>query len=253
MSHIPPLDPMVAARKGFRESEERLKRFWKTVDVAQEDGGWAVRLDGRTPKTPAHARMLLPTEAAARLVADEWAAQGEFIEPGTMPATRLASTAIDRVSQVRDAVADEIAAYAGSDALCYLAEHPTPLVERQAREWTPWRDWAARELGVALEPAEGIVHRAQDPAAVARVKALALGLDDFALTGLAAAVPLLGSAILGLALHRGALSGEAAFDLSRIEEAFQEDQWGVDAEAAERTANRRAEAVLFDRWFRALA
>ncbi|HEY1223684.1 MAG TPA: ATP12 family protein [Brevundimonas sp.] len=252
MSHIPPLDPMVAARKGFRESEERLKRFWKTVDVAESESGWAVLLDGRTPKTPAHARLVLPTEAAARLVAGEWAAQGEFIEPGTMPATRLASTAIDRVSQVRDAVADEIAAYAGSDALCYLAEHPTPLVEKQAREWTPWRDWASRELGVMLEPAEGIVHRAQDPAAVARVKALALDLDDFALTGLAAAAPLLGSAILGLALHRGALSGEAAFDLSRIEEAFQEDQWGVDAEAAERTANRRAEAVLFDRWFRAL-
>ncbi len=253
MSHIPPLDPMVAARKGFRESEERLKRFWKTVDVAEAEGGWAVLLDGRTPKTPAHARLVLPTETAARLAADEWAAQGEFIEPGTMPATRLASTAIDRVSQVRDAVADEVAAYAGSDALCYVAEHPTPLVEKQAREWTPWRDWAARELGVTLEPAEGIVHRAQDPAAVARVRELALDLDDFALTGLAAAVPLLGSAILGLALHRGALSGEAAFELSRIEEAFQEDQWGVDAEAAERTANRRAEAVLFDRWFRALA
>lgn len=253
MSHIPPLDPMVAARKGFRESEERLKRFWKTVDVAQGEGGWTVLLDGRAPKTPAHAKMTLPTEAAARLVADEWAAQGEFIEPGTMPATRLASTAIDRVSQVRDAVADEIAAYAGSDALCYVAEHPTPLVERQAREWAPWRDWAGRELGVVLEPAEGIVHRAQDPAATARVKELALGLDDFALTGLAAVTPLLGSAILGLAVQRGVLSGEAAFDLSRLEEAFQEAQWGVDEEAAERTANRRAEAVLFDRWFRALA
>ncbi|MBX9803312.1 MAG: ATPase [Caulobacteraceae bacterium] len=253
MSHIPPLDPSVAARKGFRESEERLKRFWTAVDVVEGEGGWAVTLDGRTPKTPAHAPLRLPTEAAARLAAEEWAAQGEFIDPATMPATRLASTAIDRVSQVREAVADEIAAFAGSDLLCYLAEHPTSLVEKQARAWTPWRDWAARELGVALEPAEGIVHRAQAPAAMARVKALALELDDFALTGLAAAVPLLGSAILGLALHRGALSGEAAFDLSRIEEAFQEDQWGVDAEAAERTANRRAEAVLSDRWFRALA
>ena len=253
MSHIPPLDPNVAARKGFRESEERLKRFWKAVGVAHGDGGWAVLLDGRAPKTPAHAKLILPTEAAARLVADEWAAQGEFIEPASMPATRLASTAIDRVGRVRDAVADEIAAYAGSDALCYVAEHPAALVERQAREWSPWRDWAARELGVTLEPAEGIVHRAQDPRAVARVKALALELDDFSLTGLAAAVPLLGSAILGLALQRGALSGEAAFELSRLEEIFQESQWGVDAEAAERTAARRAEAVLFDRWFRALA
>ena len=133
MSHIPPLDPMVAARKGFRESEERLKRFWKAVDVVEGEGGWSVTLDGRTPRTPAHAKLTLPTEAAARLVAEEWAAQSEFIEPGTMPATRLAATAIDRVSQTREPVADEIAAYAGSDALCYLAEHPTPLVTRQAR------------------------------------------------------------------------------------------------------------------------
>lgn len=251
MSHIPPLDPNVAARKGFRESEERLKRFWTVADVAQGEGGWSVTLDGRTPKTPAHARLTLPTRAAARLVADEWAAQDEFIEPGTMPATRLASTAIDRVSQTRAPVADEIAAYAGSDLVCYLAETPGSLVEQQVREWTPWRDWA-RELGVPLEVAEGLTHKTQDPAAVARVRDLALALDDFALTGLAAAVPLLGSAVLGLAVQRGALAGELAFDLSRIDEAFQESRWGVDAENAARTAARRAEAVLFDRWFRAL-
>ena len=86
MSHIPPLDPNVAARKGFRESEERLKRFWTAVDVAEGEGGWSVTLDGRTPKTPAHAKLTLPTESAARLVAGEWAAQGAFIDPGTMPA-----------------------------------------------------------------------------------------------------------------------------------------------------------------------
>ncbi|WP_332638964.1 ATP12 family chaperone protein [Brevundimonas sp.] len=253
MSHIPPLDPNVAARKGFRESEERLKRFWTTAGVREGKGGWAVTLDGRTPKTPAHAQLILPTEAAARLVADEWAAQGEFIDPATMPATRLASTAIDRVSQAREPVAGEIAAFAGSDLLCYLADHPTSLAVEQAREWTPWRDWAALELGVTLEAAEGIIHRPQDPAAVARVRELALRLDDFALTGLATAVPLLGSAVLGLAVQRGVLSGEAAFELSRLDEAFQERQWGVDEEAAERTAGRRAEAVLLDRWFKALA
>lgn len=252
MSHIPPLDPNVAARKGFRESEERLKRFWTEVTVAPRDAGVVVLLDGRAPKTPAHAPLILPTQAAARLVADEWAGQGEFLDPATMPATRLAATAIDRVSQARKPVADEIAAYAGSDLLCYLAEHPTSLVTQQAAQWGPWRDWAASALGVVLEPAQGIVHRAQDPAAIARVRAHALALDDFALTGLATAVPLLGSAVLGLALQRRALSGEAAFDLSRLEEAFQEAQWGVDADNAERTAARRAEAILLDRWFRAL-
>ena len=231
---------------------DKVRRIWTAVDIAPEETGWAVRLDGRTPKTPAGAAVVLPTEAAARMVADDWAAQGEFLEPATMPAQRLAATAIDRVSQAREAVADEVAAYAGSDALCYLAEAPAGLVERQARAWAPWRDWAAQELGAALEPGEGIIHRAQSPEALARVRALALDLDDFALTGLAALVPLLGSDVLGLAVQRGALSGLEAFDLSRIDEAFQEDQWGVDAEAAERTAARRAEAALFDRWFRAL-
>jgi chaperone required for assembly of F1-ATPase len=252
MSHIPPLDPNVAARKGFRESEERRKRFWKEASVAAEADGWVVLLDGRAPRTPAHARFLLPTEAAARMVAGEWAAQGEFLDPGTMPATRLAATAIDRVSQTREPVADEIAAYVGSDLLCYLADHPSNLVAEQTREWAPWRDWAARELDVHVEATQGIVHRPQPPESLVRVRDLALALDDFALTGLAMAVPLLGSAILGLAVQRGALAGEAAFDLSRLDEAFQERQWGVDADNAERTAARRAEAILLDRWFRAL-
>ena len=252
MSHIPPLDPLVAARKGFRELEERIRRFWTTVDVARVEDGWAVLLDGRTPKTPAKAPLILPTEAAARLVGGEWAAQGEFLEPSTMPGTRLASTAIDRIGQARAAVADEIAAYAGSDVVCYLADHPTALVARQAQAWTPWRDWAAREMGVALEPVAGIVHRPQSAEAVARVKAHALALNDFRLTGLAMAVPLFGSAVLGLALEQGALSGEAAFDVSRVDEMFQEEQWGVDAEAAERTAARRSEAILLEQWFSAL-
>lgn len=252
MSHIPPLDPRVAAKKGFRESEERLKRFWKEASVAPDGEGHVVLLDGRAPKTPAHAWIVLPTLAAAQMVADEWAAQGEFIDPGTMPATRLAATAIDRVSQTREPVADEIASYVGSDLLCYLAEHPTPLVADQTRLWAPWRDWAAAELGVHVEATQGIIHLAQSPDGIARVRALALELDDFALTGLATAVPLLGSAILGLAVQRGAVSGAAAFELSRLDEAFQERQWGIDADNAERTEARRAEAVLLDRWFRAL-
>ncbi len=171
MSHIPPLDPMVAARKGFRESEERLKRFWKEASVAAgEAGGWVVLLDGRAPKTPAHNRFLLPTEAAARMVADEWGAQGEFLDPGTMPATRIAATAIDRVAVTREPVAEEIAAYVGSDLLCYLAEHPTPLVAEQSRAWTPWREWAERELGVVVVATQGIIHRAQPPESIARVR-----------------------------------------------------------------------------------
>ncbi|WP_312596254.1 ATP12 family protein [Brevundimonas sp.] len=247
-------DQPASHRPRFVElSPDRIARFWTEAGVgAHPEGGWAVLLDGRTPKTPDKAPLVLPTEAAARMAADEWGAQGQFLDPSTMPATRLASTAIDRIGGAREAVADEIAAYAGSDVVCYLAEHPMALVERQTREWGPWRAWAAREMGVVLEPTSGIVHRPQSAEAIGRVKAHALTLDDFRLTGLATAVPLLGSAVLALAVERGALSGGEAFDLSRIDEAFQEDQWGVDAEAAERTQARRDEAELLDRWFRAL-
>jgi chaperone required for assembly of F1-ATPase len=250
--HIPPLDPQVAARKGFRESEERIRRFWKTVSVEPGEGGWSVLLDGRAPKTPAGAPLVLPTEAAARMVADEWAAQGEHLDPGTMPATRLAATAIDRVCLARTETAEEIARYAGSDALCYFAEHPASLVARQEAAWGRWLDWAEREHGVRLHRAAGIAHVAQPDDSTARIRDLALDLDDLTLTGLATAVGLFGSAVLALAVQRGELSGEEAFEVSRIDEAFQEEQWGVDAGAAERTAARRAEAVVLDRWFRAL-
>ena len=252
MPPMPPLDPHVAARKGFRESEERIRRFWKEASVEAQDERWAVLLDGRAPKTPAGAPLVLPTRAAAELCRAEWAAQGEYLEPETLFFTRLAATAIDRIGAARDAVAAEIAAYAGSDLLCYLADSPTALVERQAREWGPWRDRAAREPGLRLDPVAGIIHQPQPPETLARMTALALALDDFALAGLAMAGPLFGSAVLGLAVQRGALSGEAAFELSRLDEAFQEEQWGADEEAAARTASRRAEAMRLDQWFRAL-
>lgn len=252
MSHIPPLDPNVAARKGFKESEERIKRFWKTADVARTEDGWAVQLDGRTPKTPAHRKLVLPTQAAAQMVADEWAAQGEFLDAGTMPATRLASTAIDRVVEVMEAVADEVAAYAGNDLTCYLAEAPQSLIERQEREWGQWRKWAEDKHSIRLVPVQGIVHQTQDQASLDRVKALAMSLDHFQLSGLAMAVPLLGSAVLGLALQQGELSGEAAYDLSRLDEAFTEERWGVDEEASLRAAAQRAETVMLEQWFKAV-
>ena len=231
---------------------DQVRRFWKAVSVEPDGQGWAVRLDGKMPKSPAGHSLVVPTQAAAQLVAEEWAGQGDILIPATMPATRLAFTAIDRVREVREAVADEITAYAGSDAICYLAETPDSLVERQARDWTPWRDWAERDLGCVLVPVAGIVHRTQADEALAAVRKQALALDDYALTGLAMATPLLGSAVLAFAVQRGALSGAEAFDLSRLDEAFTEERWGVDAEAAERTEGLRAEAVMLERWFAAL-
>ncbi|HEX5777156.1 MAG TPA: ATP12 family protein, partial [Caulobacteraceae bacterium] len=205
-----------------------------------------------TPRSPAGRPLVLPTQALAELVAAEWAGQGEHIAMATMAATRLAWTAIDRVAEAHTEVAAEVARYAGSDLCCYLAEQPAALVERQARLWAPLREWAKDELGVALHPAEGIVHKPQPLTSLLRAEKLAEALDDFTLTGLAHATALFGSAVLAFALQRGRLSGAEAFALSRLDEAFQEEQWGVDAEAAERTQMLAAEAAMLERWFAAL-
>lgn len=244
---------MAERPSGFVEfAPDQVRRFWTQVSVEPDGQGWAVKLDSRMPKSPQGHSLVLPTQSSAQLVAGEWAAQGDVLIPASMPATRLAFTAIDRVREARREVADEIAAYAGSDALCYLAQEPAALVARQASEWTPWRDWAERELGAVLLPVAGIIHRPQSQEALAAIRGHALKLDDYALTGLAMATPLFGSAILGFAVQRGAMSGVQAYELSRLDEAFTEERWGLDEEAAERAEGLRIEATLLERWFAAL-
>ena len=169
-----------------------------------------------------------------------------------MPATRLAFTAIDRISETRAEVAKEVAAYAGSDLLCYRADHPTPLVERQTREWQPLLDWAHSVLGFNFTPVTGIIHTPQPAQTLADIEALALSMDDFSLAGVAYASGLLGSTVLALALRAGELDGQRALDLSRLEETFQADIWGQDAEARLRADNLAIEALALERWFTAL-
>jgi chaperone required for assembly of F1-ATPase len=240
------------AQRGFKEPGELPRRFYKAVEVVEVNGAFEVQLDGRTPKSPAGKPLALPTRALADLVAAEWAGQGDHIVMAEMVATRLAWTAIDRVGEAHAEVAAEVARYAGSDALCYVAEQPLELVERQAREWRPLLDWARIELGVELHAVEGIVHRPQPPQSLARVEALAAELDDFTLAALAHATALFGSAVLALAVQRGRLTGEQAFALSRLDEVFQEERWGIDDEAAERTKRLTGEAQMLGRWFAAL-
>jgi chaperone required for assembly of F1-ATPase len=237
---------------GKGDGVEKPRRFYKTVTVGEADGGHVVLLDGRAPKTPSGRKVILPTPALAALVAADWDAQAVEIDSLRMPAQRLAATAIDRVGGVREDVADEIARYAGSDLLCYRAESPVGLVEVQSRSWDPVLDWAAEDLGLRLTAVGGIIHSPQPEGALSRVRALALGLDDFGLTALAHATSLFGSAVLALALQRGRLDGREAHDIARLDEAWQEERWGVDYEAADRTAARLEEALLLERWFRAL-
>jgi chaperone required for assembly of F1-ATPase len=243
-------------QKGFREPGEKPRRFYEAVTVAEvpgdEGGGFAVQLDGRNLRGPKGGRVVLPTRALAGQVADEWAGQGERLELARMHATRLANTAIDSVPLAREATAQSVADYAASDLICYFAEAPGGLVERQLKGWGPMLERIEAEAKLAFVRAAGIVHREQPRETLAGVKALALAQDDFGLTGLAFGATLFGSAILAIALQRGWLGGEQAFELSRLDEAWQEDQWGVDAEAAERTQRLRGEAVMLERWFRSL-
>jgi chaperone required for assembly of F1-ATPase len=228
------------------------RRFYKAVDTVPAEGGQAVRLDGRTPKSPGGRALVLPTAALADLVAAEWAAQGEHIQMSHMRAARLAYTALDAVHAAHEATADEVARYAGSDVLCYRAEFPRVLAAEQAAGWDPILVWARETLDVDLTATCGIVLVPQSPAALDRVRALALEASDFALAGLAFATALYGSALLAFAVRHGRLTGEGAFDLSRIDEAFQERQWGVDEEAAERTERLRLDAAMIGAWFTAL-
>lgn len=237
---------------GKADGVQHPRRFYKAVTTGPADGGHAVLLDGRMPKAPGGTPLVLPTEGLAALVAEEWEAQDPLIVMTSMPATRLAFTALEKVGAAREAVADEVARYAGSDLTCYRAEAPQALVKEQAAAWDPLLAWAASELGARLELASGIIHRDQPAASLARVRALALALDDFGLAALAHAAGLLGSAVLALALQRGRLDGRQAHDLARLDEAFQERLWGVDNEAAIRTEGRLAEALWLERWFRAL-
>jgi chaperone required for assembly of F1-ATPase len=240
------------AQRGFHEPGEKPRRFYKTVEVRAVEGGFEVALDGRCPRSTQGAKLVLPTAALAELCAEEWARQGEHIELAGMHATRLAYTAIEAIPQARDATADQIAQYAGSDLLCYFAEAPASLVERQAEHWGPVLDRAEQEIALAFVRAVGIRHQSQPEQTLARVKALALESGDFGLAGLAFGTPLFGSAILALALQRAWLSGRQAMELSRLDEAYQEERWGVDEEAAERTARLFGEAEMLERWFRAL-
>ncbi|HEX3700823.1 MAG TPA: ATP12 family protein [Phenylobacterium sp.] len=238
--------------RGYREPIDKPRRFYTTVEVAPEGGGFAVQLDHRPVRTPRGGHLVLPTRALAEQVAQEWAAQGEVLEIASMYATRLANTAIEAVPSAREGTADVVAGYAASDLVCYFAEEPTGLVERQRAAWEPLLARVEADAKLAFIRASGIVHQPQPEATLARVKEIALALDDFGLAGLAFGAALFGSAILSLALQRGWISGDQAFELSRLDEIWQEAQWGVDAEAAERTARLHEEALMLQRWFAGL-
>lgn len=217
------------------------KRFWTAAGVTAAPGGFAVALDGRPVKTPAKAPLVVPTAALAQAVAAEWDAQAKVVDPRTMPVTRAANSAIDTVSPNRSTVLGMIAAYGGSDLLCYRAESPPPLIARQVAAWDPLLDWVATAHGAPLRVTAGIVHVAQPPESLARLGAHLETFSDFELVALHDLVALSGSLVIGLAAAANLAPADDLWRLSRIDEEFQAELWGQDEEAAEVVALKQAD------------
>jgi chaperone required for assembly of F1-ATPase len=229
-----PLDPTEAARRGMRP--QLRKRFYQRATV--EDG--AIVLDARPVRTPARGVLAAPTYLLAAAIAAEWEAQRDVIDPARMPLTRLANAIIDGVSVSQGAVAQEVAAYLGSDLLFYRAEAPPGLVRRQAQHWDPILAWTRDALGARFVLAEGVMHVAQQDHAIAAARA-AIPQDPWRLGAVHAITTLTGSALLALAVAHGRLSAEQAWDAAHVDEDWNMAQWGRDELALERRAYRFAE------------
>ncbi|MBI1182573.1 MAG: ATPase [Alphaproteobacteria bacterium] len=220
-----------------------MKRFYKQVAVVPADDGFAVHLDGRPIRTPAKAPLLLPTPQLAERVAAEWDGQGEKVRPQDMPMTGLANAAIDLMASRRADVVGDVAAYAGTDLLCYRADSPVELRARQDEGWQPVLDWAADRLGLRFVVTEGIVPVAQEPGLVEAARLHLDTYDDFAMVGVNRLTHGTGSIVLALAVVEGLLTAEEAIALSLVDELWQEALWGVDEEAAERRAMLRQDLL----------
>lgn len=231
-------------------SEWKARRFWKEAAIREAEGGWEIALDGRSLRTPNKQPLILPTAALAEAIAAEWDAQQDMVAPQTMPLTRAANSAVEKVTPQRNEVVAMLADYGGTDLLCYRAEAPAELVARQAAEWNPLLDWSAETFGARLIDTVGVIPVAQDPAALARLRAALEALDIYGLTAAHDLVTLPGSLVLGLAVVHGRLPADEAHRLSRLDEDFQAERWGADEEAQEaaeaRLAALRVAARLWD-------
>jgi chaperone required for assembly of F1-ATPase len=229
-----------------------VKRFWKDVAVVPEEGGWGVRLNSRPVRTPARAPLVVPTEALAQAIADEWRSVEGEIDPRAMPLTGLANAAIDRVAPEPEAFAAALARYAEADLACYRAEAPRALAKRQAESWDALLAWARRRYDVDFATTCGIVHVEQPSATVERLSHAVASLDPFRLAGLSPLVTIGGSLVAALAVLEKAMTPEAVWDAVSIDERWQLEQWGADAEAETALKNRRRDFLAAARFLELL-
>ena len=234
-------------------SGTRPKRFYETAEAVKADGGHGIALDGKPVRTPAGKPLAVPGAALADALAGEWAAQGETIDRETMPLTRLACTALDLVPERREEIVAEVAAYAGTDLVCYRTEEPPALARRQIAAWEPLVAWAAARYGARLAVTTAITPLAQTADALAALRRAVAAHDDFSLAGLSLAARSFGSLVIALALCERRLGAEDAAHASLVDEHYQIERWGEDAELAARCARTARDAEDAERLFRLLA
>lgn len=234
------------------EGPRRIGKFYKEAFVEKTEEGFAIRLDGRAAKTPARKALALPTTALAEAVAAEWNTQDEAIEPAAMPLTQLAMSVIDLAEMDRPQWTEEVLNFLRSDLLCYRAEAPAALVERQAAAWDPLLHWAREALGAPLCVTGGIVAIEQPLEAIERAARRLDEMTDWTLAGLVNATQVSGSGVIGLALAANAFPSRDLFRAARLDEQFQAERWGMDVEAAEREARLEAAFLAAGRWLRLL-
>lgn len=232
-------DPATLARRG--QVQQLPKRFYTQVTVEARGGGYAVHLDGRPIRTPNKLVLVLPTSNMAAAIAEEWEAQREHIDPMSMPLTRLANSVRDQVDGREVEVRADIVKYAGSDLLCYRADHPAELVAAQAAAWDPVLDWARESLGADFAVCTGLMPVDQTAASRAAIEAAVAPLASFQLASAHVMTTLLGSVVLMLATEAGRLTPDEAWKAAHVDEAWQATKWGADAEAARRQESRRNE------------
>ncbi len=214
-----------------------MRRIYREVRVAPTGGGWSIWLDARALQTPARQPLVLPRPGLAEAIAAEWDAQTEKVVPATMPLMRLAATVLDRMAAQRGQAIDEIVGYAKTDLVCYRAERPAELVARQNACWQPLVDWVTLRFDAPLLVTTGVAPKAQPEAAITAIRAAVTALDPFWLTALHSATTACGSIVIALALVEQRLDADGAWQASELDETFQIEAWGEDAEAA---ARRRA-------------
>jgi chaperone required for assembly of F1-ATPase len=230
-----------------------VKRFYKTAGVTEASEGFGVALDGKPVRTPAKRALAVPTRALAVAIGEEWLAQGDTVDPKQLPLTRLASIALDLVAPRRAAVVAEVVKYAGTDLVCYRAEQPPDLVARQRAAWQPLIDWAALRFDAPLAVTSSILPVAQAPATLEAFETAVTAYDSHRLAALHLATAGCGSLIVALALIEDRIDAEAAFAAAELDESYEIERWGEDAEQAKRRKGLREDIALAARFVALLA